>query len=70
VTEQYPFVVRDPSLGAASLAPFLPIILFGTKSISVSGLLDTSATVNVLPYAVGEQLESQSVTCAHGARIF
>ena len=43
-------------LGVASLAPLLPITLLGAKSISVSGLLDTGATVNVLPYAVGEQL--------------
>jgi hypothetical protein len=56
MAEQYPFVERDPNLGAASLAPFLPIILLGMKSVSVSGLLDTGATVNVLPYSVGEQL--------------
>ena len=53
---QYPFVLRDPGLGLASLAPFLPITLAGAKSISISGLLDTGATVNVLPHAVGEQL--------------
>jgi hypothetical protein len=56
VAEQYPFLERDPSLGAASLAPFLPITLLGANSIAVSRLLDTGATVNVLPYAVGEQL--------------
>jgi len=56
VAERYPFVERDPSLGVASLAPLLPITLVGSKSISVSGLLDTGATVNVLPYAVGERL--------------
>jgi Aspartyl protease len=54
--ERYPFVERDPRLGVASLAPLLPVTLLGAKSISVSGLLDTGATVNVLPYAVGEQL--------------
>jgi hypothetical protein len=58
--------VRDPSLGAASLAPFLPITLVGARSISVSGLLDTGATVNVLPYGVGDQLgavwEQQTTT--------
>jgi hypothetical protein len=53
--ERYPFVERDPSLGLASLAPFLPITLVGTTSISVSAL-DTGAAVNVLPYSVGEQL--------------
>jgi len=56
VAERYPFVERDPSLGVASLAPLLPITLVGAKSISVSALLDTGATVNVLPYTVGEQL--------------
>jgi hypothetical protein len=56
LAERYPFVERDPSLGSASLAPFLPITLIGAKSVSVSGLLDTGATVNVLPYSVGEQL--------------
>jgi len=56
VAERYPFVERDPSLGVASLVRLLPITLLGAKSISVSGLLDTGATVNVLPYAVGEQL--------------
>jgi hypothetical protein len=54
--EQYPFVERDPGLGAASLAPMLPLTLVGAKSVTVSGLLDTGATVNVLPYTVGEQL--------------
>jgi hypothetical protein len=56
VANQYPFVEGDPGLGAASLAPFLPITLIGAKSASVSGLLDTGATVNVLPYSVGERL--------------
>jgi len=55
-SEQYPFVERDPSSGAASLAPLLPITSVGANPVSVSGLLDTGATVNVLPYAVGEQL--------------
>jgi hypothetical protein len=54
--ERFPFVERDLNLGAASLAPFLPLTLVGATSVSVSGLLDTGATVNVLPYAVGEQL--------------
>lgn len=54
--EQYPFVEREPGLGAASLAPMLPITLTGANSVQVEGLLDTGATVNVLPYAIGEQL--------------
>ena len=34
-TERYPFVVGDPKLGFASLAPFLPITLLGTQAVSV-----------------------------------
>jgi hypothetical protein len=55
-SEQFPFIVRDPNLGAASFAPFLSMTLVAAKSITVSGLLDTGATVSVLPYGVGEQL--------------
>ncbi len=54
--ERYAFVEGDSSLGPASLAPLLPIVLTAARSISVSGLLDTGATVNVLPYAAGERL--------------
>jgi len=52
VAERYAFVERDSSLGVGSLAPLLPIRLLGARSISISGLLDTGATVNVLPCAV------------------
>jgi len=34
----------------------LPITLTGAESVPVSALLDTGATVSVLPYSVGEQL--------------
>lgn len=56
MAERYPYVERDPSLGSASLAPFLPITFIASKTLTVSALLDTGATVNVLPYTVGQQL--------------
>lgn len=34
----------------------LPLTLSATNSVAISGLLDTGATVNVLPYAVGVEL--------------
>jgi predicted aspartyl protease len=34
----------------------LPLTLVATRSVAVSGLLDTGATVNVLPYASGVEL--------------
>ena len=37
--------------------PLLPLILtHGNQQTTVTGLLDTGAAVNVLPYSVGEQL--------------
>jgi hypothetical protein len=53
---QFPFVTRERELGAASLVPMLPLTLVATRSVAVSGLLDTGATVNVLPYASGVAL--------------
>ena len=54
--ERFPFVARDPALGSASLAPMLPLTPTGAQSLAVSGLLDTGAALNVLPYAAGLQL--------------
>ncbi len=54
--ERFPFVARDPALGSASLAPMLPLLLAGTRSVAVSALVDTGAALNVLPYAVGVDL--------------
>lgn len=54
--QQFPYVARDPSLGTASLAPMLPLTLTGNQSVTTSGLVDSGATVNVLPYSLGVQL--------------
>lgn len=55
--ESYPFVASDPKRGAAALLPFLPLTLtLRQRSIAAIGLLDTAATVNVLPFDIGEQL--------------
>ncbi len=55
--ERYPFVSSDAALGEASFRPYLPFTLFYQQgSVPVSGLLDTGASVNVLPYLVGVEL--------------
>ena len=55
--ERFPFVVRDPAAGAASLAPMLPLRLrLGGREEAVSGLVDTGAAVSVLPWSVGVRL--------------
>lgn len=54
--QQFPYVPRDPAIGNASLAPMLPVTLSGIQSVATSGLLDSGAAINVLPYALGMQL--------------
>ncbi|MBD2498742.1 hypothetical protein [Nostoc sp. FACHB-280] len=55
--EQFPFVNADTALGEAGFRPQMPIILSNQRSITTSALLDTGATVNVLPYQIGLDLE-------------
>jgi hypothetical protein len=56
-TERFPYVEADPSLGAASALPYVPITLaYERRDILVSGLVDSGATLNVLPYDLGVQL--------------
>lgn len=55
--EQYPFAPSRPTAGPAALLPYLPLTLnFRQHGVQVMGLVDTGATVNVLPFSVGRQL--------------
>ncbi len=55
--ERYPFISSDATLGEASFRPYLPLTLFHQQvSVTASGLLDTGASVNVLPYLTGVEL--------------
>ena len=55
--ERYPFLSGDPALGEASFRPYLPFTLvYQERTVATSGLLDTGASVNVLPYSVGIEL--------------
>jgi hypothetical protein len=55
--EQFPFYEADKSLEMASSLPYLPLALtYHNRSLATSGLLDTGATVNVLPYEIGVNL--------------
>jgi hypothetical protein len=53
---QFPYVSRDASLASASLAPMLPLTLIGSQSETTSGLVDSGAAINVLPFRLGSQL--------------
>jgi hypothetical protein len=57
-SRRYSYTTADGKWGDASLMPFLPLLLRSEKtSVSVSALIDSGATVNVLPYSIGTQLE-------------
>jgi hypothetical protein len=54
---RFSFTEINPTAGAASRLPNLPLALvYEQRTISATGLLDTGATVNVLPYNLGLQL--------------
>lgn len=55
--ERYPFTQADGGTGNAALLPLLPVELtLQGRSVSVAGLLDTGASINVLPYDLGVRL--------------
>jgi hypothetical protein len=55
--ERFAFTAAQRELGAASLMPQLPLTLtYHGRSVTALGLLDTGATVNVLPYRIGLEL--------------
>ena len=54
--KRFPFIKRTNSLGLSSVLPYLPITLtYKNRSVEAMALLDTGATVNVLPYEIGIQ---------------
>ena len=55
--EQFPFCDRNPGSGGFDLMPDLPIVLrHHTKSLSAVALVDSGASISVLPYSLGVQL--------------
>lgn len=54
---RYPFQPKRDEFGVLSDVPYLPLTLtYQNRSVEVMGLLDTGASVNVLPYNIGVQL--------------
>jgi hypothetical protein len=51
---RFPFSETEKRIGGL---PYLPFVLeYRNQSLSVTGILDTGSTVNVLPYEIGNQL--------------
>jgi hypothetical protein len=72
--QRFSFTERTDSLGQSVIMPYLPLTLTaGDRSVEVMALLDTGASVNVLPYAIGLQLgavwENQTVSIPLGGNL-
>ena len=58
-SRRYTFQPKRDEIGALADVPYLPLTLtYQNRSVEVMGLLDTGASVNVLPYNVGVQLRA------------
>ena len=56
-SKRFPYFPRTQSDLPTDLLPYLPLSLFRDgNSIEVLGLVDSGATVNVLPYRIGIEL--------------
>ncbi|MFM7425566.1 MAG: hypothetical protein ACKO7W_11325 [Elainella sp.] len=54
---RFPFTELDATMGEFSAFLYLPITLeYQNQALQLSGLLDTGASVNVLPYEIGRSL--------------
>ena len=57
LVEQFPYSDRNPASAGLDLMPDLPIVLrHQARSLSAVGLVDSGASVSVLPYSLGVQL--------------
>lgn len=57
VVEQFPYCDRNPASAGLDLMPDLPIVLrHQSQSLSGMGLVDSGASISVLPYSLGVQL--------------
>jgi len=50
----FPYIAVKNARGEVALRPLLPVVLaYGDTTVEATGLLDTGADVNVLPYQLG-----------------
>ena len=57
LVEQFPYRDRNPSTPGFDLMPDLPILLRSPpQAVSSLALVDSGATISVLPYSLGVQL--------------
>lgn len=56
-TKRFTFIKKKNNLGQENYVPYLPITLhYGEMYVESMGLLDTGATINILPYNLGLEI--------------
>ena len=53
---RFRYSTADAAQGEPDALPRIPLVLRGAQAVEVIGLVDSGATVNVLPYEVGNRL--------------
>ena len=53
---RFRYSTADAAQGEADALPRIPLVLRGEQAVEVVGLVDSGATVSVLPYEVGIRL--------------
>ena len=71
---RFPFISPTNRKGEGSWMPYLPLELqYKNQKVTTTALLDTGATVNVLPFSIGIQLgaiwEDQSISLQLGGNL-
>jgi hypothetical protein len=57
LVEQFPYCDRNPAFGGLDLMPDLPLVLrHQSHTLSVMALVDSGASISVLPHTMGIQL--------------
>ena len=54
---RFAYTVADRRLGSSSLMPYVSMMLStAERKIEISALLDSGATVNAIPFGIGQEL--------------
>jgi len=55
--EQFPYCDRNPASAGLDLMPDMPVVLrHQTTTMSAVGIVDSGASISVLPYRIGVQM--------------
>ncbi|MBL8161337.1 MAG: hypothetical protein JNJ61_05070 [Anaerolineae bacterium] len=69
-TAQFPYVAVKNARGETALRPLIPVrLVYGSTTVEATGLIDSGADVNVLPYNLGVALGGNWELARRGLRL-